>query len=45
MNRTGPEDPYVLDMGEYRTIEIIIRSHRTHLQEHTAEIRQSLSRL
>ncbi len=31
--------------GEYRTIEIIIRSHRTHLQEHTAEIRQSLSRL
>jgi hypothetical protein len=30
--------------GEYRTIEIIIRSHRSHLQQHAAEIRQSLSR-
>ncbi len=29
--------------GEYRTIEIIIRSHRAHLQQHAAEIRQSLS--
>jgi hypothetical protein len=30
--------------GEYRTIEIILRSHRAHFQEHAAEIRQSLSR-
>ena len=30
--------------GEYRTIETILRSHRAHLQEHAAEIRQSLSR-
>jgi len=27
---------------EYRTIEKIIRSHRTHVQEHATEIRQSL---
>ncbi len=30
--------------GEYRTIEIILRSYRAHFQEHAAEIRQSLSR-
>lgn len=30
--------------GEYRTIEKIIRSHRTHVQEHSAEIWQSLYR-
>jgi len=32
-------------MGEYRTIEIIIRSHRAHFQEHGADIRQRLRHL
>ena len=30
--------------GEYRTIETIIRSYHTHVQEHTAEIWRSLPR-
>ncbi len=30
--------------GEYRTIETIIRSHHTHVQEHATEIWRSLSR-
>jgi hypothetical protein len=30
--------------GEYRTIEMIIRSHHTHVQEHAMEIWRSLSR-
>jgi hypothetical protein len=34
----------IRSIGEYRTIETIIRSHHTHFQEHATEIWQSLSR-